>query len=164
MAGPKTFFKAVNSTWSPNDGINAVTVVLSVLETLEHQDADALAQHRAVGVGGKGAGIAAVRQNAGFRKTHVHEYVIDGVHAAGDDHPALAGGKLHQGQVNGTHAAGTGGIDHAIGATQVQAVADPSGHHIAQQARKGIFLPGNLTIGNIIENRFLLTVAEPFAF
>jgi len=65
-------------------------------------------------------------------ETHVHENIVQRIHTAGDDHVTVMGGQFHHGQMNGAQRTGTCGIHHAIGATQVQAVADAPGDHVSQ--------------------------------
>ena len=44
----------------------------------------------------KGRASPVLRKDAGFRKTHVHEYVVDGIHATGDHHVAFTGSQFHE--------------------------------------------------------------------
>ena len=147
-----------------DDGVDAIVVPLGIFQPFQHEDADALSENRSVSFGREGAGIASMREHTGFRKTHVHENVVDGVYAAGDHHFAFTGIEFQKGQVDGAHAAGAGGVHHAVGTAQVQAVADSAGHDIAKQTGKGVFLPGNVAVGDIGNDGIFLLVAEPFAF
>ena len=44
--------------------------------------------------------------------------------------------------------AGAGGIHHAVGAAQIELLADPAGDHVAEQAGEGVFLPGDVGVGD----------------
>ena len=145
-----------------DDCIDPVGITFGILESLQYQYADAFAQNRAVGIGGKRAGVAGVRKDAGFGKAHVHENIVDGVHATGDHHVAFSGSQFHQSQMNGTQTAGTGCIHDAVGAAKIQPVADPACHHITKQSGEGILLPGYITFRNIIDDGRFLLVAESF--
>ncbi len=139
-------FAVTGRTDATYEGINTVAVPLGIVEPLQHQDADAFSQHRTVRIGGKGAGVTGMGQHTGFGETHVHEYIINRVDTAGDHHVAFTGIQFHQSQVKGAQAAGAGRIHHAVGAAQVQPVADATGDHIAQQAGKRVFLPWDITV------------------
>ena len=133
---------------APDDRVDAVAVALGIGQALEHDQAEAFAQHRAVGVLGKRPGIAGGGQGLRLGETHVHEDVVERVHPAGDDRVAAAAGELEHRQVHSGHRAGAGGVDHAVGSAQVEAVADPAGDHVAQQTREGVFLPGDVGVGD----------------
>ena len=45
---------------------------------------------------------------------------------------------------------GAGRVDHAVGAAQIKAVGDAPGHHIAQQAGEGVFLPRHVGIRDAV--------------
>ena len=71
--------------------IDSVMVLFRILQPFENQHADPLPQHGAVGIFGKGPGIAGVGEYTGLGKAHVHEDVVEGVHSAGYAHVAPAG-------------------------------------------------------------------------
>ena len=71
-----------------------------------------------------------------FRKTHVHEDVVQGVNTAGNDHIASAGRQFHGRKMDGAHRTGTGGINRTIGSAQVETVGYSPGNDIAQESRK----------------------------
>ena len=145
-------FPITGSAQPSDDGINPVTVFFGIFEPFQHHQADAFPQHRTIGVFGEGADIAAGRQDLGFRKAHVHEGIIDGIHTTGDNHFTAAGPEFKQGHMNGTHAAGASCIDDAIGASQVKTVGDSTGHHISQQPRKRVLLPGDIIFADALDN------------
>ena len=147
-----------------HNGQDAIAVGLGIGQALQNQNADALAQHGAVGMAGKGPRIAAGRENLGAGEAHVHEDIVEGIHAARDHHPGLARVKLHQGQMDGAHRAGAGRIHHAVGAAEIEAVADPAGDHIPQEAGEGIFLPGHVAVGEPLHDLSGLFVVDPGAF
>ena len=131
-----------------DDGVDPVAVLFGRRQGLEHHQPDALAQHGAIGLLGKGAGVAAGREDLALGEAHVHEDVVEHVGAAGDGHPAAAGPQFQQGEVEGRQGAGAGGVHGAVGAAEVEAVADAAGHHVAQQAGKGAFLPGDILVAD----------------
>ena len=45
---------------------------------------------------------------------------------------------------------GAGGVDHAVGAAQIETVGDATGHHVAQQTREGVFLPGHVGVRDAV--------------
>jgi hypothetical protein len=84
----------------------------------------------------------------------VHEYVVEGIDPAGDHHVAAAGDEFQKCHVNRTQRTGARRVDHAVGATQVETVADAAGDHIAEESGKGVFLPGNVGIGYACDDFF----------
>ena len=44
--------------------------------------------------------------------------------------------------------AGAGGVDHAVGAAQVEAVGDPAGGDVAEQAGERVLLPADVGVGD----------------
>ncbi len=116
------------------DGIDAVTVAFGVGETLENHEAEALAQGGAVRARIEGAAFPGRREGGGLGEAHEHEDVVEAVHAPGHDHGGAAAGQLQGGQVQGRERARAGGVHHAVGAAQVEAVGDPPRDDVAQQA------------------------------
>ena len=142
-----------------DDGIDPVSIAPGVVKTLEHEHADALAQHGSVGCRREGTGVAGVGKHTALGKAHVHKNVVDGVDAPGHHHVAFAAAKFQQRQVDRAQAAGAGGVNHAVGPAEVKPVADTAGHDVAQQSGKGVFLPGHISIGNFLDDGgFLLFV------
>ena len=94
----------------------------------------------------------------------MHETVVDRVDAPGDHHVALTGGQFHNCQVDGTQTAGAGCVHHTVGAAQVKSVADAAGDHVAQQAGERIFLPGDVAVGNIVDDGRFLVFGETLVF
>ncbi len=137
---------------SADDRVDLVVVAFCVGEAFQHDHSDALAQNGAVGVVGKGLRIAALGQGGRLAEAHVHEDVVEGVHTAGDDHVGTAGVEFQTGEMNGAERAGAGGVDDAVGAAEVEAVGDAAGGDIAEQAGEGVFLPGNVGLGNALDD------------
>ncbi len=54
--------------------------------------------------------------------------------------------------MHGAERTGAGGVDDAIGAAEVEAVGDAAGGDIAEQAGKGVLLPGNVGVGNALDD------------
>ncbi len=51
-------------------------------------------------------------------------------------------------EVEGAERAGAGGVDDAVGAAQVEAVGDPAGDDVAQQAGERVLLPADVGRGD----------------
>ncbi len=66
--------------------------------------------------------------------------------------------------MNGAQRACAGRIHHAVGAAQIQPVADASGNHVAKKARKGILLPGHKTAGDALHDFTDLVRRQPGVF
>ena len=131
-----------------DDGIDAVAVALGVGQALQNDDAQPLAQGGAVAVGIEGAGVAARREGRRFAEAGVHEDVVKGIDAAGDDHVGFARRQLQGGQVDGGEGAAAGGVADAVGAAEIEVTADAAGDDVAEETGKGIFLPGDIGIGD----------------
>ena len=97
-------------------------------------------------------GIAGGRQGRGLAEAHVHEDVVERIDAAGEDHVAAAGGQFEHSEVHGPQRAGAGGVDHAVGAAQVEAVGDPAGDHVAEQPGERVFLPADIGLGDSLDD------------
>ena len=132
--------------------VNAVASTLGVSQTFEHQNADAFAQHRAIAVGVERLGITGGGQCRGLGKTHVHEDVVEGIHAAGDHHVRQAGRQFQRSQMNCRQRARTSGIDHTVGAAQVKAIGNAPCRHIAEQAWKRVLLPADIGVGDALHH------------
>ena len=136
--------------------INPISVCLCFFQRFEHKQTNPLSQQGSVRIRGKRPHISGGRQNRSFGKAHVHENVIETVHSAADHHFSPAAPDFHQGHVHGSHGTGARGIHSAVGSAQIQAVCDSARNDIAQQTGKGIFLPGNIGIGNMRNHFFRL--------
>ena len=121
--------------------VHRVAVALGISEPLERQHADALAEHRAVGVFRKRAAIAGQRERSGLREAHEHEDVVEGVDAAGHHQIGAPEGQLVHRDIDRRQRACARRVDHRVGAAEVEAVGDPTGDHVAEQAGKGALLP-----------------------
>ena len=137
-----------------DNGVDSVPVPLRIGQPLDNHDAEALAESRAVRVGVERFRITAGRECRGFAETHIHEDVIERVDTAGDHHVRLARGQLHAGKVEGAERAGAGGIHDAVGPSQIILLADPAGDHVAEKPGKGVFLPGNIGVGDPLYHVF----------
>ena len=69
-------------------------------------------------------------------------------------HVAAAGGQLEHGEVDGAERAGAGGVDDAVGAAQVEAVGDPAGGDVAEQAGERVLLPADVRVGDPLDDVF----------
>ena len=71
------------------------------------------------------------------------------IDTAREDQIAASRFELHHRLVNGAERRGAGGIDHEIGATEVEAIGHPAGGHVGQQAGETVFGP----LRKILEGR-----------
>ena len=131
--------------------IDLVAVPFGVGQPFHHQNAEPFAESGAIGIGVEGAGMAGRREGRGLAETGVHENVVKGVNASGDDHVGLARGQFQRSQIEGAQGTAAGGIADAVGAAKVEMLADASGDHVAEQPGKGIFLPGDVGFGNPLD-------------
>ncbi len=113
---------------------------------------------------GKRPGISGKRQHRSFGKTHVHENIIKNIHPPGDHHIASSRHQFQDRQVDGGQGTGAGRVGDTIGAAQIKTVGDASGHHVAEQPRKRIFLPGDIGIGNFFHDIGGLLGGDPGVF
>ena len=130
----------------PDHGINAIAIPFSICESLEYDETHAFAKYRSIRIAAEGADFAGFGQDVRFGKTHMHEHVVDRVHAAGDHHIASARRQFHHRHVDGPHGACAGCVDHAIGPAQVQSIGNSPGDHVSQQPGERVFLPFHIGI------------------
>ena len=128
--------------------VDPIAVPLRVRQALQHDDADALAQDRAVAVAVEGPGVAGLRERRRRREALVHEDVVEGVDAARDDDVGAAGPELHHAHLDGAQGARAGRVDHAVGAAQVQPIGDASGDHVPQEPGEARLLPAHIRAGD----------------
>jgi hypothetical protein len=131
-----------------NDGVNLVAVAAGVVEPLQHQHAQALAEDGAVGAGVERPGVPGRRQRRRLAKAHVHKDVVKGVDAARHDNVGPMRLQLHRGKVQRPQRTGASGVHDAVGAAEVKAVGDAPGHDVAEQAGERILLPADVRIAD----------------
>ena len=135
-------------TDTADHGVDPVSVPLRIGQALDDHDAEPLAEDRSVRCSVKRFRVTGGREGRGLAETHVHEYIVEGIDATGDHQVGLARGEFHTGKVEGAHGAGASGVHDAIGPPQVVLLADSAGDHITEKPRKGVFLPGNVRVGD----------------
>lgn len=131
-----------------DERVDAIAVALGVIQALERHHAQPLPQQGAVGLIGEGAAVAADRERLGLGEAHEHQDVVHGVDPARDDQVGVPQVQLVEGHGQGREGGGAGRVGDAVGAAQVEAVCDPAGHHVAQQAREAALLPGHVVRGD----------------
>ena len=146
-----------------DDGVDLVPVALGVGEALERHHAEALAEERAVTGLVEGAAVARGRERRRLAEAHVHEDVVQRVHAAGHHHVALAEAELVDREVHGGERAGAGGVRDAVRAAEVQAVRDAAGDDVAEEAREGALLPTDVVAGDAIAGLLHVGLAHAHA-
>ena len=140
--------------------IDAVAVAFGVRETLQHDHAETLADHRAVGILGERPGIARGRQGLGLAEAHEHEDVVERVDATGQHHVGSAARQLQHGQMDGAQRARARRVDHAVRASEIQPVRNAAGHHVAEEPRKRILLPRDVVVGDAPDDRLCDAVSD----
>ena len=115
---------------APNESVNHVPILQCVLQTLEHDEAHALARDRALGVGGEGAAMAVGREDAPFL-VEIARFLRD-THgdAPGQGHVAFVIDEGLAGQMHGHQGGGTRGLHGHAGPAQVELVGHPGGEEI----------------------------------
>ena len=140
---------AVAGTAQTDDlSIDAVAVADGVVQTFQHEHADALAEDRAVTLVVEGPRVAGGAQRGGLREAHVHEDVVERVDTPGDSHVAATVCELHGGEVERAQRTRARCVHHAVGTAQVQPVRDPASDDVAQQPREGRLLPFDVGVGD----------------
>ena len=84
-----------------DDSVDGVFVSASVGESLQHQDAEAVTDDRAVGGLVERSAIAGGRERRRLAEAHIHKDVVEGVHASSEHHIRASGGELQPGKVEG---------------------------------------------------------------
>ncbi len=124
-----------------DDRVDTVAVPLGVGEALQRDHADALADEGAVGGVVERSDLPALRQGLGLAEAHVPEDRVFGVGATGDHHLGSAVDQFGHGHPQGRQRRRAGRVHRAVHPAQPQAVGDPAGDHIGQQAGEGVLLP-----------------------
>ena len=137
-----------------NNAVNPVAVALGVGEALEHDHADAFAEDGAVAVAVERPRVPRWRERRGLAEAHEHEDVVEGVHAAADDHVTAACLQLQPRQMQRREAARAGGVYHAVRSAQVEAAGDAARGDVAEQAGEGILLPRHVAVGDALHDIF----------
>ena len=85
-----------------DDSVDGVFVSASVRQSLQHQDAEAVTDDRAVGGLVERTAIAGGRERRRLAEAHIHKDVVEGVHASSEHHVRASGGELQPGKVEGS--------------------------------------------------------------
>ena len=129
-------------------GVDRVAVALGIGEALHHDEADSLAEDRAVASGVEGPRVTGRAQRRRLREAHVHKDVVEGVDAAGDGHVGAPRGQLEGREVERAQGTGAGRINNAVRAAEVEAVRDPARDDVAEQAGERGLLPVDVAIAD----------------
>ena len=141
--------------------VDPVAVALSVRQPLQHDHADPLTEDRAVGVGRERPRVTRRRQGRRLAEAHVHEDVVERVDATGEHPVGSAGAQLHAGQVQRREGAGAGRVGDRVGAAEVEAVADPTGDDVAEQAGEAALLPRRVGLTDAFDDPAGRLVVHP---
>ncbi|CDO87822.1 hypothetical protein BN973_02180 [Mycobacterium triplex] len=140
--------------------VDPVAVALGIVETLEREHRQPLAEHRAVRLVGEGPAVPAGRQRGDLREAHVHEDVVEGVDSTGDDHVRLTQVQLVQPHLQRGQRAGARRVDDAVGPAEIEAVGDAPGYDVAEQSGEGVLLPRRVVSRHTFAERGQLLFRE----
>ena len=133
-----------------DDRVDAVAVALGVGQPLENERGHAFADDDSIGTGVERAAAAARRERLRLAERQVGERVLDRVDAAQDHHVGRAGLQLANGQGGGRQRRAAGCVDGVVRAAQVQAIGDPAGGDVEQEAGKRVLGPlGQQTLARL---------------
>ena len=124
-----------------DDRVDPVTVALGVLEPLEDDGDEALADRDAIGVRVEGPAATGGGQRLGLAEAQVGERVLDRVDAAGDGHVRDPGLQVSYGKADRGERRRARRVDREVGATEVEPVGDAARDDVHQQAREAVFGP-----------------------
>ena len=129
--------------------MDRIAVPLGVAEALEREHAHTLADDGAVGGVGERPTVTRRRERRRLGEAHVHHHVVECVHAAGQHQIGLVQIQPVQRGLQCRQRTGTRRVDDEVGAAEIEAVGDTSGHDIAEQAGEGALLPHRVVIGDV---------------
>ena len=141
-------------------GVDAVAVALGVGQALEREHGQALAEHGAVSVLGEGPAVAGARERRGLAEADVHEHVVHGVDAAGDDHVGAPELEVGDGHGHRREGAGAGGVGDAVGPVQVEPVGDAAGDHVAEEPGEARLRPLGEALADALDDVVDLALLE----
>ena len=143
-----------------NHCIDLVPIALCILEALERDHPDALAEHRPIGLIREGTAIAGDGQRGRLAKAHEHQDVVERIDATTDHQVRLPEVELIESDFERCQRGCTGGIDDAVGAAEIEAVRDATGDHVPEQPREGALLPLDIARGDLAAKRLHLLFGE----
>ncbi len=135
-----------------DDGVDGIPVGLGILETPEGEHTHTLADEGAVGLVGERPAVPRGGERRRLREAHVHEDVVEGVDAPGDDHVAVTQVELVEPGLQRRDGAGARRAGDEVGAAQVQPVGDAAGDHVPQQPGEGALLPGLVVVLDALDD------------
>ncbi len=141
-------------------GVDAVTVLLGLVQALEGDHAEAFAEHGAVGLVAEGPAVAALGERRRLREAEVHEDVVHRVRASADHDVRLAEVELVHRHRERAERGCTGRVGDAVGTAEVQAVGDAPGDDVAEHAGEGGLLPGRVVALDALAGLLDLVLAE----
>lgn len=132
--------------------VNAVAVALGVFQALEHQQADAIAQHHAVRGFVEGARQIALGQGRGLAEAQEGEDRVFQIDAAGQHHVAAAVHQFAHRRLDRGQAAGAGGVHHVRGAAQVEVAGDAAAGDVAEEAGEAVLVPFQIEMIDAVDH------------
>ena len=132
--------------------VDAVAVALGVFQALEHQEADAVAQHHAVGRFVEGTRQVALGQGRSLAEAQEGEDGVFQVDAAGQHHVAAAVHQFAHRRLDRGQAAGASGVHHVRSAAQVEIAGDAAAGDIAEEAGEAVLIPLQVKVIDAIDD------------
>ena len=125
----------------PDHGVDRVAIALGVVEPTKRQHADALAEHRAVGLIRERPTVAAQGERARLREAHVHQDVVERVDAARQHEVGVAERQVVDRHRDRGERARARGVDDDVRPAEVEAVGHATGDDVPEQPGEGALLP-----------------------
>ena len=123
---------------APDHRVDAVAVPLGIGQPLEHDQADPLAEERAVGVAVERPDLLPARERAEpaeqVQRRHRHPHL----RAAGERQVAFAGEQVAHRQLDGNQRGRARGVDGVRRSHQVEPVRDPADDDVRDQSRNSL--------------------------
>ena len=143
-----------------DDRVDAVARRFGVLEALERDHAQTLAEHRPVGAIRERPAVAGRRQRRRLAEAHEHEDVVHRVHAAGDHEIRLAQIQLVHGHRQRGERRCTRRVRDAVRTAEVQPICNASCNDVAEDTGERTLLPRLVVARDPFANLVDFTLAE----
>ena len=118
--------------------VDAVAVGQRIVQPLEHDHAQALAEQGAVAAGLEGPHLAARAERAELGEDGRHVGRQRGIDAAGEHQPAAAGAQFVDRRGHRQQRRRAGRVDQVVRSAKIEPVGDAAGHHVGHQAGRGV--------------------------
>ena len=143
-----------------DNGMDRVSITFGIFQTSQGDHADTFTEHGTVGAVRKWPAIPGLRQGGRLRETHEHQDVVQRIRATGQHRVAVTGAQLMHSDLQRSETRSACGIGHVIAARQVEAIGNPPGDHVAEQAWEGRFLPLDIMVLDPLRDVLHLALGE----